>query len=104
MEKDPEVVRTGQGTPENPHQGDTVAHINPEGVPIHTVQFGGQGDPDTSETGEDIGQTPGRVGDHSDSAGTIHGVVGRSIGFESRTYEGLDKGGDMGKGLRPKTV
>ena len=64
----------------------------------------GRGDTNTSATGEDLRQNPGRGGYCSGSMGTTHGAGGGSIRYEYRIYKGLEKGGEKEKGPRTKPL
>ena len=85
-------------------EGGAVAHLNPEGGPLHAATHRGINDHDTIATSEDPIRNPQRGRYRSGSMGNIHRAVGRYIRDEGRAPEGVSKGGDTGKGTRRTTV
>ena len=93
MKKNTEVLPTGHGTPNTPHQGGDGSHLNLEGVSLYMASLGGRGNHNTSATGRDTRWTSRRGGDCSGSTSNTHGEGGRFIGDEVRASEGAYKGG-----------
>ena len=92
MEQDTEVVTRIQGSPISPHQRGNGTHINPLGGSLQVAPTGGRTNPITGAAGKYHGQASRRRRYCSDSAKTLGGTGGRTIGHEGREPEDMATG------------